>query len=119
MATLTQGAAPNVVSANIYDERGPTILSLALSPSAVSANTTAEQTFTATGVAVGDVVVCINKPTAQAGLGIVGFRVTAANTIGITFSNNTGAGITPTAAETYLVGVYRPAYNAAKTSFEG
>lgn len=119
MATLSQGAAPNIVSANQYDERGPTILSLALSPSAVSANTTAEQTFTASGVAVGDVVIAVNKPTAQAGLGIVGFRVTAANTVGITFSNNTAGSITPTAAETYLVALYRPAYVAAKTSFEG
>ena len=119
MATLSQGAAPNIVSAAQIDERGPTVLSLALSPSAVSANTTAEQTFTATGVAVGDVVIAVNKPTAQAGLGIVGFRVTAANTVGVTFSNNTAGSITPTASETYLVALYRQAYNAAKTSFEG
>lgn len=72
----------------------------ALSPAIVNANTTAEQTFTVTGAAVGDVVV-VNKPTAQAGLGIVGARVTATDTVGITFSNNTGVGITPTGAETY------------------
>jgi hypothetical protein len=52
--------------------------------------------------AVGDWVF-VNKPTAQAGLGIVGCRVTAANTLGITFSNNTGSSITPTASQTYLV----------------
>lgn len=77
------------------------IVSVALTPSAVSANTTAQQTFTVTGVKVGDVVVAVEKPSHQAGLGIVGARVTAANTVGITFSNNTGAGITPTAGETY------------------
>lgn len=77
------------------------VLSVALTPSAVSANTTAQQTFTVTGVKVGDVVVAVEKPSHQAGLGIVGARVTAANTVGITFSNNTGSGITPTAAETY------------------
>jgi len=77
------------------------IVSVALTPSAVSANTTAQQTFTVTGVKVGDVVVAVEKPSHQAGLGIVGFRVTAADTVGITFSNNTGAGITPTAGETY------------------
>ena len=119
MATLTQGAAPNSVSANIYEERTPTILSLTLSPSAVSANTTAEQTFTVSGLAVGDVVVCVNKPTAQAGLGIVGSRVSAANTLALTFSNNTGSSITPTASEVYFVGMYRPVALTAKTTFEG
>lgn len=71
-----------------------------LSPAIVAANTTAEQLFTVTGVKVNDVVV-VNKPTAQAGLGIVGVRVSAANQVGITFSNNTAAGITPTASEVY------------------
>lgn len=77
------------------------IVSVALTPSAVSANTTAQQTFTVTGVKTTDVVISVEKPSHQAGLGIVGARVTAADTVGITFSNNTGAGITPTAGETY------------------
>lgn len=81
-------------------------LTSALTPALVAANTTAEQTFTVNGLVVGDVVT-VNKPTAQAGLGIVGARVSAANTLAITFSNNTAAGITPTAAETYIVGVIR------------
>jgi hypothetical protein len=83
------------------------LLGAALTPSIVAANTTAEQTFTVTGLAVGDMVT-INKPTAQAGLGIVGARVSAVNTLAITFSNNTASGITPTAAETYVVNVIRP-----------
>lgn len=78
-----------------------------LSPAIVAANTSAEQLFTVTGIAVGDVVY-VNKPTAQAGLGIVGFRVSAANQVGITFGNFTAAGITPTAAESYSFGVIRP-----------
>lgn len=77
------------------------VLSFALTPSAVSANTTAQQTFTVPGVKTTDVVISVEKPSHQAGLGIVGARVTAADTVGITFSNNTGAGITPTAGETY------------------
>lgn len=77
-----------------------------LSPTAVTANETAEQTFTVAGVNVGDVVF-VNKPTAQAGLGIVGARVSAANTVGITFSNNTGSSITPTASEVYQIGGIR------------
>jgi hypothetical protein len=83
------------------------LLGVSLSPSAVSANTTAEQTFTVTGLQVGDVV-NVNKPTAQAGLGIVGARVSAANTLAITFSNNTAGSITPTASEVYVVNVVRP-----------
>jgi len=73
-----------------------------LTPAIVAANTTAEQTFTVRGLVYGSVVI-VNKPTAQAGLGIVGFRVSATDTLAITFSNNTGVGITPTAGETYLV----------------
>lgn len=82
-------------------------VSITISPALIVLNTTAEQTFTCPGVKVGDYVF-VNKPTAQAGLGIVGCRVTAADTIGITFSNNTGSSITPTASQTYLVAYFRP-----------
>lgn len=74
-----------------------------LSPSAVAANTTAEQTFSVSGLTTADSILCVNKPTAQAGLGIVGYRVSAADTLAVTFSNNTGSPITPTASETYRV----------------
>jgi len=74
-----------------------------LSPTIVAANTTAEQTFTISGLTTSNVPISVIKPTAQAGLGIVGFRISAANTLAITFSNNTGVGITPTAGETYKV----------------
>lgn len=83
------------------------LISIALSPALIVLDTTAEQTFKVPGLAVGDWVF-VNKPTAQAGLGIVGCRVTAANTLGITFSNNTGSSITPTASQTYLILVMRP-----------
>ena len=71
---------------------------------AVAANTTAEQVVPTTvpGLQVGDFV-AITKPTAQAGLGIVGARVSAANTLAITYVNATAGALTPTAAEIYLV----------------
>jgi len=119
MPTLSQGAAPNVVAAKTSSLSGLQNVSLTLSPALVAANTTAEQTFTLTGVASGDVVVSINKPTAQAGLGIVGWRVSAANQIGITFSNNTAAGITPTASQVYLVTIFRSNDASTKTTFDG
>jgi hypothetical protein len=79
-----------------------------LSPSSVGANTTAEQTFTFPGLLASDVVISVSKPTAQAGLGIVGWRVSAANTLAITFSNNTGSPIVPTASQVYTVTFMRP-----------
>ena len=82
------------------------IMRIALTPAAVGANTTAEQTFTVNGVQLNDFVV-VNKPTTQAGIGIVGARASAANQVAITFSNNTGGGITPTAGELYLIVVMR------------
>ena len=86
---------------------GEWVLSVTLSPSSVAANTTAEETFAVLGLKMGDLV-SVNKPTAQAGLGIVGTRVSAINTLAITFSNNTASPIVPTASEVYAVGVKRP-----------
>lgn len=83
------------------------IIGVALTPSSVGANTTAEQTFTVNGLIVGDQV-AVTKPTNQAGLGIVNSRVSANNTLAITFSNNTGGGITPTAGEVYVIELNRP-----------
>ena len=87
------------------------LLAVALTPSIVAANTTAEQTFTVNGLQVGDFVE-VNKPTSQAGLGLANFRVSAANTLAITFSNNTASGITPTAGESYQILVVRPIASA-------
>lgn len=69
-------------------------------------NTTAERDFTVPGLSVGDFV-AVSKPSLQAGLGIVGCRVKAANTLSITYSNNTGSSIQP-ADETYVLMIARP-----------
>src|SRR6202161_4538687 len=45
----------------------------------------------------------VNKPTAQAGLGIGNARYSASNVLGLTFSNFTAATITPTASQSYTV----------------
>ena len=80
---------------------------VAWSPAEVAAATSAEQNLTVTGVKVGDVI-HVNKPTAQAGLGVVGARVSAADTVSVTFGNFTAATpITPTAAEVYSFLVVR------------
>lgn len=92
------------------------VISVTLSPAQVAANTTAEQTFTVPGLQVSDFV-DVNKPTAQAGLGIAGVRVSAAGTVAITFSNNTASPITPTASETYLFQVTRTDSTQSGVSF--
>jgi hypothetical protein len=83
------------------------VLAMALSPSAVAPNTSAEQTFTITGLHLGDYV-SVSKPTTQAGLGISNTRVSAKDTLAIAFANVTAATITPTASETYTIQVNRP-----------
>lgn len=82
------------------------VLNAVLSPVSVAANTTAEQLFTVTGLRLGDVVF-VNKPTTQAGLGVVGVRA-AVDTLSITYSNNTAGAIVPTFGETYRVTYVRP-----------
>lgn len=78
------------------------------SPALVAANTTTEQTVTVAGLVLStDHVLAVEKPTAQAGLFIGGFRVSADNTLAVTFGNCTAVGITPTAAQLYTIVVWR------------
>jgi len=72
-----------------------------LTPVSVAANTTAEQTFTIAGLNTSDVVI-VNKPSLDAGIGIGGVRVTATDTLGVTYINVTAGAIVPT-AETYKI----------------
>lgn len=94
---------------------GSFIVSTTLSPVSVAWTTTTEQTFTVTGLQLGDFI-NVSKPTTQPGLGIVNSRVSAANTLAVTFQNVSSATITPTAAELYTLSVDRPDnLNAAGT----
>lgn len=74
-------------------------------PASVSANTTSEQTVTVNGVASNDFVI-VSKPTNTAGLGIVNCRVSAQNTVAITFMNATGGAINA-GSETYTFLVFK------------
>ncbi len=80
-----------------------------LSPSSVAANTTAEQTFIVNGLVCinsSPSTVVVNKPSGQAGLSIAGARISAANTLCVTYQNNTGAPVTP-ASEIYTIGNFQ------------
>lgn len=108
-------SAPDTTQSPVGNIIGLGIFNLTLTPAAVAANTTAEQTFASTGIGLKTTdFVGINKPTAQAGLGIVGVRVSAADTLAITFANDTAAAIIPTAGEVYLVKVDRVQPNWSK-----
>ena len=63
-----------------------------IDPASVAANTVAEETFTVTGLTVGDMVV-VNPPSLSAGLGIAGVRVSAADTLAIRFVNPTAGAL--------------------------
>lgn len=97
--------APDIVQLPVGNIWKSWNLTLTLTPASVANATSAEQTFTLTGLLATDYV-SVNKPTAQAGLGIVGTRA-GAGFIGITFMNTTAATITPTASQVYVVYVSR------------
>ncbi|CAB4121109.1 hypothetical protein UFOVP154_27 [uncultured Caudovirales phage] len=88
------------------------VFNLTLSPATVATTTTAEQTFAATGIGLLTTdFVMVQKPTAQAGLFISNPRVSAADTLAITFGNTTSGTLTPSASEVYKVVVVRPQPN--------
>lgn len=98
------------------------VVALPVAPVSVAANTTAEQSFTLAGLDP-KANVDINKPSFQAGLGIVNVRVipasgSTASQLAITYQNNTASPIVP-ATETYsvLVAVPEGSVTATKVSF--
>lgn len=78
----------------------PRAYSASITPSSVATISAVEQTFTVTGVNVGDVIK-VTPPSITSGVAPVCARVTAADTVGITFVNPTAGSLTP-AAGNYL-----------------
>jgi hypothetical protein len=76
-----------------------------LTPVAVGAATCAEQNFTVAGLQVGDFV-DITPPSITAGVAPVCSRVSAANTLTVTFCNPTAGSLTPPSG-TYRLQVMR------------
>ena len=71
-------------------------------PASCNALTSAEQTFTVTGLTTADKVI-VNIPASMtAGIGLVGARVSAADTLALLFMNCTAGALTPTSG-TYTV----------------
>lgn len=80
---------------------------LAMNPGSIAANTSAELTFTLPGLLTSDVVFNVTKPTLTAGIDVGNVRVSAANTVAITFQNSTASPIDPP-LETYTFLIFRP-----------
>jgi hypothetical protein len=76
------------------------VISQTLTPASVGAATSAEQTFTVAGLVTTDIVI-VEGNTGNA-TGIVGARVSAANTLAIKFVNPTAGALTP-GAGTYRI----------------
>ena len=74
-----------------------TIFAVSLTPAAVLANTTSEQSFTIQGLQVNDLVNVNINGAQTAGIIIANCRITAANTVAISFGNITGGTLTPVA----------------------
>lgn len=80
-------------------------LSATITPASVAAATAVEQTFTVQGLETGDVVF-VSPPSILAGVSVTSARVSAANTIAITFQNSTAGALVPPAGA-YRIGVMR------------
>lgn len=79
---------------------------MSLTPVSTAATTSAEQTLTVQGLTT-DMYVGVNLPSATAYLGVAGVRVSAANTLAITFTNQSSAGLT-SASGIHKVYWFRP-----------
>jgi len=81
---------------------------VSITPAETATVTAVEQTFTVNGLQVGDIISGVSSVAAQTGsIAICGGRVTAANTLGITFANPTAGNLTAVAGN-YQFLVSRP-----------
>lgn len=81
------------------------LLSVSITPGSVGSATVAEQTFTVAGLVTTDRVLVGSYNTGNA-TGVVGARVSAANTLAVRFVNPTAGALTP-GAGTYTFFVVR------------
>lgn len=89
------------------------VVKVALSPAQVAAGAKAvTQTLAVPAIQAGDSLVGVQKAAQQAGLELVGWDIPSAGNLDLSFSNPTGAPITPTAAETYILTVNRQSQSA-------
>lgn len=78
-----------------------------VTPGTISANTTSEVSVTFTGLLTTDMCINAIKPSLTAGIDIGNFRISAANTLKITFQNSTSSSVA-VPSETYIFCFARP-----------
>jgi hypothetical protein len=84
------------------------VMNVTITPVSVAATTAVEQTFIVPGLQVGDQVSGLTYVGAWTSLvSFDNFRVTAANTLGISFTNGTAGPLTPLGGQ-FLVEINRP-----------
>ncbi len=99
---------PGMANVNYGNVALTMVLRATLTPASVGSATAAEQTFTIPGLQLGDQVSGISLQGAWTSLtSIVNARVSAANTLAISFQNGTAGALTPPSG-TYWIEVNRP-----------
>jgi hypothetical protein len=93
------------------------LLTVSLTPVATASASTVEQSFTVTGLALGDQVQVGASFAYTSLVEPVNARVSAANTLTIAFSNNSGGSLTAPAG-IYTVEVNRPLAGMAMSSIQ-
>lgn len=81
-----------VARGNILEEK---LFAISITPASVAANTTAEQTFTVTGVNPGDYINIASATAQTTGIIVGNCRITAPNTVVVQFGNFTALAATP------------------------
>lgn len=80
------------------------VYSQTITPASVGAATVAEQTFTVTGLTTSDKVF-VNPAANTKATGIAGVRVSAADTLAVSFVNPTAGALTPDAGTWQIVAI--------------
>lgn len=107
------GISTSTLDADVLILNGSTVVghtivqSITISPGTIAASTTAEQSFAVASLGTIDTILSVTKPTAQAGIGIVGARVASAGTIGINFVNASTAAVVATPAQVYKIAILK------------
>ena len=136
MATITQGSAPNIVSATIYEERSGTLITAqVLDTSLRLSNATGGKVYTIIpagqtpasgqiaidGIQAGDTIIgVVPLDTYTAGVYLSGGSVLNSTSILLEWTNTNGINAAPaTTQKTVGLMLYRPVTTGIKTAFEG
>lgn len=77
-----------------------------LTPVAVDTIVAAEQTFSVPGLKVDDIVLSVNGPATSSAVALCSARISAADTLALTYCNPTAGSLTP-AAGTFVITILR------------